>query len=257
MNRLNILFEKKRENVLSVYFTPGYPKLNLTRTIISELCSAGADIIEVGIPYSDPLADGPTIQASGDIALKNGMTLALLFEQLEGIRKETDIPLVMMGYLNPILQYGVENFCKKCKEIGIDGLIAPDLPLEVYQEEYKEIFDRYDIKNIFFITPTTSDERMRLIDSLSDSFIYMVSTAGITGARDSFKNAQIDYFKRVKSLNLRNPYLIGFGISNNKSFVEACNYSNGAIIGSAFVKLLADSTEYGKSIRQFVEDIRG
>lgn len=259
MNRIKQLFERKPENVLTIYFTPGYPKLNQTRSILNGLEAAGTDMIEVGIPFSDPLADGPTIQASSDIALKNGMSLNLLFDQIEDIRKETQIPLVMMGYLNPVMQYGIEAFCKKCNEIGIDGVILPDLPLDVYQDEYKDVFEKYNIQNIFLITPITPDDRIKLIDSLSDSFIYVVSSTAITGAKSDINERQIAYFNRIKDLNLKNPYLIGFGISNNKTFTQACQYANGAIIGSAFIKTLGEINGNGVQsiIKSFVSDIRG
>ena len=208
MNRIN---QKLRESkkLLSIYFTAGYPNLNDTVTIIQDLEESGVDMIEIGLPFSDPLADGPTIQASSTQALKNGMTTTLLFEQLKDIRNTVTIPLIIMGYFNPILQYGVEAFCEKCQEIGIDGLIIPDLPVEVYHEEYKAIFDKYGIINVFLITPQTSDERIKYIDSISNGFIYMVSSSSTTGAKVGFGEEQTNYFKRIANMNLNNPQIVG------------------------------------------------
>lgn len=242
-NRITQLFENKNKNILSIYFTAGFPHLNDTCEIIRELESDGVDLIEIGIPFSDPMADGPTIQESGTIALRNGMTLSLLFDQLKDIRKNTAIPLIMMGYLNPIMQYGFEDFCRKCKEIGIDGAIIPDLPFKDYMEEYKPIAEKYGIKIIMLITPETSVERVRLIDEHTDGFIYMVSSAATTGAQKSFDEQKQAYFKKINGLNLRNPLLIGFGISNKATLVAAQENSNGAIIGSKFISLLKDSAD--------------
>lgn len=242
-NRITQLFENKNKNILSIYFTSGFPHLNDTCEIIRELESNGVDLIEIGIPFSDPMADGPTIQESGTIALRNGMTLSLLFDQLKDIRKNTAIPLIMMGYLNPIMQYGFEDFCRKCKEIGIDGAIIPDLPFKDYLEEYKPIAEKYGIRIIMLITPETSVERVRLIDEHTDGFIYMVSSAATTGAQKSFDEQKQAYFKKINGLNLRNPLLIGFGISNKATLVAAQENSNGAIIGSKFISLLKDSAD--------------
>lgn len=242
-NRITQLFENKNKNILSIYFTAGFPHLNDTCEIIRELESDGVDLIEIGIPFSDPMADGPTIQESGTIALRNGMTLSLLFDQLKDIRKNTAIPLIMMGYLNPIMQYGFEDFCRKCKEIGIDGAIIPDLPFKDYMEEYKPIAEKYGIKIIMLITPETSVERVRLIDEHTDGFIYMVSSAATTGAQKSFDEQKQAYFKKINGLNLHNPLLIGFGISNKATLVVAQENSNGAIIGSKFISLLKDSAD--------------
>lgn len=242
-NRITQLFENKNKNILSIYFTAGFPHLNDTCEIIRELESNGVDLIEIGIPFSDPMADGPTIQESGTIALRNGMTLSLLFDQLKDIRKNTAIPFIMMGYLNPIMQYGFEDFCRKCKEIGIDGAIIPDLPFKDYMEEYKPIAEKYGIKIIMLITPETSVERVRLIDEHTDGFIYMVSSAATTGAQKSFDEQKQAYFKKINGLNLRNPLLIGFGISNKATLVAAQENSNGAIIGSKFISLLKDSAD--------------
>jgi len=237
VNRINqkLLEDKK---LLSIYFTAGYPSLDHTVSIIQMLEQSGVDMIEIGLPFSDPLADGPTIQESSTQALKNGMHSELLFEQLRNIRETVSIPLIMMGYFNPILQYGVEAFCKKCQDIGIDGLIIPDLPVDVYNEQYKSIFESYGIINMFLITPQTSDERIRFIDSISNGFIYMVSSASTTGAKEGFGDEQLAYFKRIGGMKLNNPQIVGFGISNEHTFKQATTHAKGAIIGSAFIKHL-------------------
>jgi len=252
MNRITELFERKQKNILSIYFTAGFPHLYDTVDVIKELQANGIDLIEVGIPFSDPMADGPTIQESGTIALKNGMSLNKLFEQLTNIRKDVQIPLIMMGYLNPIMQYGFENFCKKCKEIGLDGAIIPDLPFDDYMKEYKPIAEKYDIKVIMLITPETSNERVRLIDENTDGFIYMVSSAATTGAQKSFDEQKQAYFKKINSMNLRNPRLIGFGISNKATLEAAQANSSGAIIGSKFITLLKDS----ETIKEAVQELK-
>ena len=237
MNRINKVFNKKK-NLLSIYFTAGFPDINDTLKIIKELDKSQVDMIEIGLPFSDPLADGPTIQKSSEKALSNGMTTNLLFDQLKDLRKISDIPVVIMGYFNPILQYGIEKFCSNCKDVGIDGLIIPDLPADIFKKNYKIIFEKYKLNMMFLITPQTSNERINLIDDLSKGFIYMVSSYSVTGAKDSFDKYQIEYFKRIKKLNLSNPLLIGFGISNKKTFQAACQNSNGAIIGSAYIKYI-------------------
>ncbi|SHJ62317.1 tryptophan synthase subunit alpha [Flavobacterium haoranii] len=237
MNRINQKLQEDKK-LLSIYFTAGFPNLNDTTTIIEELEKSGVDMIEIGLPFSDPLADGPTIQESSTIAIENGMTTKVLFEQLKDIRKSVQIPLLIMGYFNPMMRFGVENFCKKCAEIGIDGLIIPDLPLEIYKSDYQSIFEKYNLKNIFLITPQTSETRIREIDELSDSFIYMVSSAAVTGSQSGFGNEQTEYFKRIHDLKLKNPQIVGFGINNNDTFKQATEYQKGAIIGSAFVKHL-------------------
>ena len=237
MNRINKVFNKKK-NLLSIYFTAGFPDINDTLKIIKELDKSKVDIIEIGLPFSDPLADGPTIQKSSEKALSNGMTTNLLFDQLKDLRKISEIPVVIMGYFNPILQYGIEKFCSNCKDVGIDGLIIPDLPADIFKKNYKIIFEKYKLNMMFLITPQTSNERISLIDDLSKGFIYMVSSYSVTGAKDSFDKYQIEYFKRIKKLNLSNPLLIGFGISNKKTFQSACQNSNGAIIVSAYIKYI-------------------
>ncbi len=253
MNRIQ---QKLQENkkLLSIYFTAGYPSLNDTTTIIQDLEKSGVDMIEIGLPFSDPLADGPTIQASSTQALKNGMTTEILFNQLKDIRKSVQLPLIIMGYFNPILQYGVEGFCKKCKELGIDGLIIPDLPVDVYNEQYKSIFENYGLINVFLITPQTSTERIKFIDSISNGFIYMVSSSSVTGSQSGFGDNQKHYFKRISDMDLTNPQIVGFGINNNATFNEATQYAKGAIIGSAFIKYITDNSI--KDLSRFVKSIR-
>lgn len=255
MNRIKQLFDQKKKDILSIYFTAGYPQLNDTCGIISQLEDNGIDLIEIGIPFSDPMADGPTIQASGTIALRNGMTLRILFDQLADIRKKVSIPLIMMGYLNPIMQYGFENFCKKCNEVGIDGAIIPDLPFDDYLKEYKRIAEKYDIKIVMLITPETSDERIRLIDDHTDGFIYMVSSASTTGAQSSFDDGKQAYFKKINSMGLKNPRLIGFGISNKATLDAAQANANGAIIGSKFITLLKDSMDIKEAVKNLKDSL--
>ena len=254
-NRINKLFQEKENNILSVYFTAGYPNLNDTKIIIEELVKNGVDLIEIGMPFSDPVADGPVIQHSSLVALQNGMSVHQLFEQLKDIRQSIDIPLILMGYINPVLQYGVEAFCQKCKEIGIDGVIIPDLPLSVYEDEFKDIFEANNLHNIFLITPQTSDERLRMIDEASSGFIYMVSSNSTTGAKIDISDTQKSYFERIDTFGLKNPRMIGFGISNAETFTNACKYANGAIIGSAFVNALGTDGPLKKKISHFIESI--
>ncbi len=255
MNRLDKAFEKKKEKNLAVYFSAGHPNLDDTATIIETLDNAGADIVEIGVPFSDPVADGPVIQQSSLQALKNGMSLKKLFSQLEGIRKKTDIPLVLMGYLNPVLQYGIETFCEQCNEIGIDGVILPDLPPELFNQKYKNVFDRYGVANILLVTPQTSNERIKQLDEWSSGFLYIVSSSSTTGTKSGLEKYQLEYFNRLEKLNLETPRLIGFGISDRKSFNEACNYGNGAIIGSAFIKALNQGGELTGNINTFISNI--
>ncbi len=239
MNRLTQLLNNKRKDLLAVYFTAGFPKKDSTVEVIDALANAGADLIEVGIPFSDPMADGAVIQQSSNIALQNGMSLPILLDQVKEARERNPhIPFVAMGYLNPIMQMGREAFFERAKAAGIDGVIIPDLPFDIYMKEYKELSDKYDLPVIMLITPETSDERIRLIDDHCEGFIYMVSTASTTGAKDSFSAEAKDYFKRIDTLNLSHPRLIGFGISNKSTYDDACRYSSGAIIGSQFIKLL-------------------
>lgn len=256
-NRINQLFEQKDRNVLSVYFTAGYPNLEDTVPIIELLEQNGVDLIEIGMPFSDPTADGPTIQQSSDVALKNGMSLEVLFQQLKGIRKKVQIPLILMGYINPVLQFGVEKFCKYCHEVGIDGLILPDLPLDEFNQHYRKHFEENNLHNILLITPQTTDERILDIDNQSGGFIYMVSSSATTGAGKKVEDFHIEYFSRVKNLPLKNPRLIGFGISDKATFNNACQFAHGAIIGSAFVKALQQPDSLNSNIGNFVKSIKG
>jgi len=254
-NRISALFRRKSKNILSIYFTAGYPALENTTEIIRELEKNGVDLIEIGIPFSDPVADGPVIQQSSDKALKNGMTLNVLFNQLKNIREKVSIPLILMGYFNPVMQFGVEKFCQKCNETGIDGTIIPDLPLDIFEEKYKTIYDKNNLINIFLITPETSEERIRKIDSLTNGFIYMVSSSSTTGIQSNVVDSQADYFKRINAMNLCSAKLTGFGISDRDSFNKACQFSNGAIIGSAFVKALDGNTNIQGKVFTFARSI--
>lgn len=229
---------KQKGAILSIYATAGYPKLNDTVEVLKRLQASGVDMIEVGLPFSDPLADGPTIQESSTTALENGMSTEVLFEQLESIREHIHIPLIVMGYFNPVLQYGVEAFCQKCQAVGIDGVILPDLPLEIYQREYQAIFERYGLSMIFLITPQTSDERIRAIEAASNTFIYMVSSASTTGKTNGFSDENSAYFKRIADMQLKVPTVVGFGIADAETFQQATAFSKGAIIGSAFIRHL-------------------
>lgn len=257
MNRLNQLFNTKNKNLLSVYFTAGYPDLNSTVSIAEALEKAGVDFLEIGFPYSDPVADGPTIQHSSQMALENGMNLNLLFEQLAQLRERVSIPVLLMGYVNPMVQYGVERFCQKAAEVGVDGVIVPDLPMYEYEMLYKDVFAKYGISNIFLVTPQTSEDRIHKIDDLSNSFVYLLSSASITGKALQL-NDQVDtYFGRIKAMQLKNPTIVGFGIGDNAAFTKACEYNNGAIVGSAFVKYLGSTPDYLGGIEAFVKDLRG
>lgn len=256
-NRITDLFAQKPDGLLNVYFTAGFPNLGDTMPILEALEEAGADLVEIGIPYSDPVADGETIQQSNMRALENGMSLAVLFEQLAGIRSRVSVPILLMGYINPVLQFGVERFCQKCQEVGVDGVILPDLPLDLYLDEYEPIFRQYGILNIFLITPQTTDDRIRLIDTHSEGFIYMVSSASITGSTSGVSDEMLAYFDRINAMNLRNPRLIGFGIKDNETFQMANKYANGAIIGSAFIRLLQENGADSDIISDFVRVVRG
>lgn len=255
MKRIEKLFKAKSKNILSVYFTAGYPGPDDTATVIKELAAQGVDMAEIGIPFSDPMADGPVIQQSGTVALNNGMTLRKLFSQLEDIRSSVDIPLVMMGYLNPIMQYGIEEFCRDCKRTGIDGVIIPDLPFKDYLRDFKPLGEKYDIDFIMLITPETTDERIRLIDENTSGFIYMVSTASTTGAKDKFDEKTIGYFEKINKMKLRNPRLIGFGISNKSTFDAACENANGAIVGSRFVRLLGSEPGIKEAVKNLIQKL--
>jgi len=256
MNRIDNLFATKSKNILSIYFTAGFPTINDTIPILESLQNAGVDMVEIGMPFSDPLADGPVIQQSSHIALQNGMSIKTLFEQLKNVRKTIQIPLLLMGYLNPVLIYGFERFLKDAKELGIDGLIIPDMPLNIYKEEYIQLFAKYNMHNIFLITPQTTEDRLQEIVNTSSGFIYMVSSASTTGAKQQIENKQEDYFKRIEALNLKTPRIIGFGISSAETFKKACSYANGAIIGSAFIQLLEKNGNQRNNISDFIKSIR-
>ena len=253
MNRIDQAFAQDKK-LLSIYFSAGHPKLEDTLPILKALQAAEVDMIEIGLPFSDPLADGPTIQDSATQALANGMTTQRLFDQLEQVRDHIHLPLIIMGYFNPILQYGVEAFCEKCEAIGIDGLIIPDLPADVYHEHYQALFEQHGLYNMFLITPQTPEERIRYIDKVSNGFIYMVSSASVTGAKATFGDSQTDYFKRISALGLNTPQIVGFGISNAETYQAATNHAQGAIIGSAFIQFL--EKEGVANIGVFVERIR-
>jgi tryptophan synthase alpha chain len=255
LNRLTKLFENNRENLLTVYFTAGYPKLEDTESIICSLAASGVNIIEIGIPYSDPLADGPVIQESGMAAIDNGMTLQVLFSQIGDIRTKTQVPLILMGYFNQLLQYGVDKFLDDCVKTGIDGLIIPDLPLYEYEKFYKDKLTQRNISISFLITPQTEESRILKVDALSTGFIYVVSDSSITGVKTGISNHQISYFERIKSLKLKTPQLIGFGISDRESYLTASKYANGAIIGSAFIKHLKGKKEVDKATIDFINFI--
>lgn len=253
MNRIDQKFQEDKK-LLSIYFSAGHPNLEDTVPILKNLQAAGVDMVEIGLPFSDPLADGPTIQDSSTKALHNGMTTEKLFSQLDKIREYIDIPLVLMGYFNPMMQYGIEKFCQRCEDIGIDGLIIPDLPVDVYHEQYKNLFDQHGLYNMFLITPQTPDERIRYIDQVSNGFIYMVSSASVTGAKNTFGKTQTDYFNRIAKMELNTPTVVGFGISNAETYDAATTYSKGAIIGSAFIKFLKEKGV--DQIYNFVAEIR-
>ena len=252
MNRIEKKL-KEEKKILSVYFTAGFPSLNDTQKIISELEKHNVDLIEVGIPFSDPLADGETIQKSSKKAIENGMTIHKLFSQLKDLRKTVKIPVILMGYLNPILQFGIEKFCIKSKEIGIDGLIIPDLPIEIFIDEYKDLFNKNNLYNIFLITPQTSEERIKLIDKNSSGFIYMVSSSSITGSKKNLEDASFEYFDKISKMDLNNPSIVGFGISNRKTYEKVVENSKGAIIGSAFINFIEQNglENIGKFIKKF------
>lgn len=255
MNRLNELFQNKKEPLLSLYFTAGYPELNSTVDVAKAVEKAGADFIEIGFPYSDPLADGPVIQHSSQVSLQNGMNLKVLFEQLKELRKRVNIPVLLMGYVNPVLQYGVKNFCESCASVGVDGIIVPDLPMYEYEELYKDDFISNNLSNISLVTPQTSEERIRKIDELSNGFIYLLSSSSTTGKNLKVSEEAEAYFSRIRDMKLKNPTMIGFGISDQASFNKAAEYTRGAIVGSAFVKFLGTENAMQR-IPEFVRSIR-
>lgn len=254
MNRIKLLFDRKKDKIFSVYFTAGFPKLNDTVPTLKALQANGVDIVEIGVPFSDPMADGIVIQHSSQQALKNGMSIRHLFSQLTEIRDCIHIPLVMMGYLNPIMQFGFEDFCAECSRVGVDGMIIPDLPMSDFMNEYKEIAENYGLEFIFLITPETSDDRIRLIDSHTNGFIYMVSSAAVTGIQNSFDN-KVEYFNRINAMNLKNPRLIGFGISNKSTLDMVNKYSSGAIVGSAFIKALQETKDVEKGVELLLQKL--
>jgi len=253
MKRIKDLFQRKQNGILNVYCTAGYPQLESTLGVMQCLQANGADLIELGMPYSDPLADGPVIQASGTKALQNGMTISKLFDQLKDFRKEITIPVILMGYLNPLLQYGFEKFCSKAAEVGIDGLIIPDIPIYEYENEYKEIIQKHNLDFIFLVTPETSEERIKKLDELSSGFLYAVSSSSITGSDKDFSTVE-EYLKRLQEMNLQNPVLVGFGIKDKATFQAACKYANGAIIGSAYIKAIENSN-MEEATKKFFEGV--
>lgn len=257
MNRINRLFaDKGSKRILSIYYTAGYPTLESTVDIAETLENAGVDFLEIGFPYSDPVADGPVIQHSSEAALHNGMSLGVLFEQLKDLRRRVNIPVLLMGYVNPVLQYGVENFCKSCKAVGVDGVIVPDLPMYEYEERYRNVFEENGLSNIFLVTPQTSEERIRKIDDLSTGFVYLLSSSATTGKNLSVSENTEAYFSRIRAMQLKNPVVIGFGISDHHAFTRATNHADGAIVGSAFVNLLGE-TDYSRKIQQFIRQLKG
>lgn len=256
MNRINKLFSNNKKDLLSIYFCAGHPTVDSTAHIIRTLEKHGVEMIEIGIPFSDPMADGAVIQHAATQSLRNGMSLKLLFDQLRDIRSDVTIPLVLMGYLNPIMQFGFEDFCKQCVECGIDGVIIPDLPFRDYQEHYRSIAERHNVKVIMLITPETSEERVREIDTHTDGFIYMVSSAATTGVQRDFDDQKRAYFKKVEDMKLVNPLMVGFGISNKATFDAACEHASGAIIGSRFVTLLEEEKDAEKAILELKKSIK-
>lgn len=255
MNTVQQIIQKKERNILSIFFTAGFPRIDDTTKIIKLLSDNHVDFIEVGLPYSDPLADGKTIQNSSAVALKNGINLDLIFKQLKSIKNTNQTPLVLMGYLNQIIQYGEEKFCQAVQHSGVDTVIIPDLPIVAYQQHYHKLFEKYGITNVFLITPNTSEERIRQIDQISHAFIYMVASASITGAKGEIAQTQINYFERIKHMRLKNKRIVGFGISNKSTFDKVCEYAHGAIIGSAFIDHLDKMGIAG--IHHFIKQIKG
>jgi tryptophan synthase alpha chain len=254
MTRIQELFKQKQKKVLNLYCTAGFPQLDSTVPVMKSLQNNGADLIELGMPYSDPLADGPVIQASSARALHNGMTISRLFDQLKDFRKEIHVPVILMGYLNPLLQYGFEKFCQKAREVGIDGLIIPDIPMYEYEKEYKEIIKKYGLDFIFLITPETSEERIRQLDEKSSGFLYAVSSSSITGSDKDFSAVE-NYLERIGNMHLKNPVLVGFGIRDNATFQTACKYTNGAIIGTAYIKAIEQTKDIERSTKEFLDGV--
>lgn len=256
MGRIKNLFDKKKNNVLNVYCTAGFPKLDSTLQVMEALQQDGADLIELGMPYSDPLADGETIQQSGSVALKNGMTIKVLFEQLKNFRATITVPVILMGYLNPVLQYGFEKFCADASNLGIDGLILPDMPPHEFETTYSSILKKYELDFIFLVTPETSEERVKKLDMLSSGFLYAVSSSSTTGKEKNFSDVE-NYLKRIQSYQLKNPVLVGFGVKDKNSFQSVCKYANGAIIGSAYIKALESTDNVGTATGTFLQSVLG
>lgn len=256
MSRITELFKRKSNRVLNVYCTAGFPRLDSTLEVMAALQGGGADLIELGMPYSDPLADGPVIQASSTVALANGMTLTKLFEQLSEMRKTVKVPVLLMGYMNPVLQYGFEKFCEAAAKAGVDGLILPDLPIYEFETEYGPVMRRYGLDFVFLVTPETSEARIRQVDALSSGFLYAVSSSSTTG-KDKDMNVQEGYFERLRSMDLRNPVLVGFGIRDKATFEAATRHANGAIIGTAYIKALEGATDIAAATKKFLSGILG
>jgi len=255
MNRIDQLFASKQTGILNIYCTAGFPALEDTLPVMTALQAHGADMIELGMPFSDPLADGPVIQDSSTRALQNGMSLKKLFTQLKDFRKNIHVPVILMGYLNPVMQFGIEQFLQQCAATGVDGLILPDLPMQEYEQEYRPLFEKYGLHLIFLVTPETSEARIRQIDALSNGFVYAVSSSSTTGKDKDMKGQQA-YFERLKALQLKNPVLIGFGIKDKPTFDAACAYSNGAIIGTAFIKAVENAKDLDGTIKQFIQSVK-
>lgn len=255
MNRIDELFKNKHHGILNVYCTAGYPKLDSTGDVLAALQNYGADIIEVGMPYSDPIADGPVIQQSNMAAIENGMSIPVLFEQLKNIRTSINLPIILMGYMNPVMQYGLEKFCAAAEAVGVDGIILPDLPMYEFETEYQSLFTKHGLRFIFLVTPETGEERIRKIDSLSSGFLYAVSSSSTTGNNKAIEDQEL-YFKKLQEMKLNNPILVGFGIKDSATFTAACQHTNGAIIGSAYIKAL-DKNSVDLSTKEFLNSILG
>jgi len=253
MNRIDQLFNKKKEGVLSVYFTAGYPEITDTMPVLLELEKSGADLVEIGIPFSDPVADGPVIQKSSQQALENGMSMELLFSQLQKLREFSQMPVVLMGYINPVFRMGINKFLEKCRDTGIDGVIIPDFPVDEYKEQYREAFRKAGVHNILLVTPQCSDERIRELDDLTGGFLYFVSSYSTTGNKKEFEKTQLEYFERLRNMKLKHQGLIGFGISDYKNFIKACDFASGGIVGSAFINALGEKGRLEDKISNFVD----